>query len=111
MKRTKLLGLAAVVAVVVSAALFASCSTFPTVGVTQGGMNYELLGYIGDGYASYAAALEAGKAKYPDCEAVVKLTGTTNDNIIPGSIVYGYYAAKFKEGEGGAAGGILGKVF
>jgi len=97
MKNTKsILGIIFLLVILMSAALFTGCSTFPTapfVGNLQ--MSYEILGYVGFDYPSYEEAFKAAKAAFPAADAVIKVTGKVDDLLIPGSRTFGYYAVKF----------------
>jgi len=95
--KKNLLGLILILTIVVSAAVFAGCSTFITVPVVNNvAMSYDVLGYVGDSYASYSEAFTAAKAKFPNADAVVKIKGIMDDNIIPATGFFGFYAIKFK---------------
>jgi hypothetical protein len=59
-------------------------------------MSYDVLGYVEDSYPSYSEAFAAAKAKFPNANAVVKIKGVLDDNLIPVTGFFGYYAIKFK---------------
>ena len=95
--KKSVLGLIILLTIIVSAVVFAGCSTFMTVPVVNNVvMAYDVLGYVGDSYASYSEAFTAAKAKFPNADAVVKIKGIMDDNIIPATGFFGFYAIKFK---------------
>ncbi|GHV73492.1 hypothetical protein AGMMS49940_07940 [Spirochaetia bacterium] len=95
MKKRVLIG--GMLALALAFGMVTGCSTFATVSAS-GGAEYEILGYLGDGYASHSAAFEAAKQQYPEAQAVVIVTGKADNNLIPQKLVYGYYAVKFVKG-------------
>jgi len=95
--KKNLLGLILLLTIIVSAVFFAGCSTFITVPVVNNvAMSYDVLGYVGDSYSSYSEAFTAAKAKFPNADAVVKIKGVLDDNFIPTTGFFGFYAIKFK---------------
>jgi hypothetical protein len=98
-KTQKILGLIAGLAIVMSATLFASCSTFPTSTLASTTTSYIILGYLGDSFGSYNEAFELAKQKYPDTDAVISVKATTDNSLISQKVILGYYAVKFTDVE------------
>jgi len=95
--KKSVLGLILLLTIIVSAAVFAGCSTFITIPVVNNvAMSYDVLGYVGDSYASYSEAFTAAKVKFPNADAVIKIKGVLDDDFIPAIGFFGFYAIKFK---------------
>jgi len=100
-KKTKnrICGLITGLAIVMSAALFAACSSFPTLSAKSVDVIYNVLGYIGgeDAFSSYDEAFTAAQKAYPEAQAVIIINGKANNSLISRKKVFGFYAVKFEQ--------------
>jgi hypothetical protein len=80
-------------------AIFAGCSTFPTLELRSTVLTYDILGYVGADFASYDEALAAAKKIYPEVDTVAVVKGKLDNSMISVTRLYGYYAVKFKEAD------------
>ena len=89
--------LIAALVVVMSAALFAGCSTFPTIEAKASiDANYSIIGYVGESFSSYNEAFAAAREAYPEAQGVIQIKGRANNSLIPKSLLMGFYAVKFE---------------
>jgi len=96
-KRKSILGLIVLLTIMMSVVFITGCSTFPTAPLIRDvEMSYDILGYVGFEYASYSEAIAAARTAYPNADAVIRVKGMMDDNLIPQSGYFGYYAIKFK---------------
>jgi hypothetical protein len=95
--KTRKFGLIMGLTIVMLAALFAGCSSFPTSQLPATTMGYTVLGYVGPAFASYDAAFTAAKAAYSDADAVIAVKAIADDQYISQKLILGYYAVKFTE--------------
>lgn len=102
----RFVALLAGVTIVVSAALFAGCATYPTQGLVQSKeLTYSVIGYVGRSFENYEAAMDAAKKAYPNTDAVIAVTRTATNILIPDTDfalipwpqLLGIYAVKFEE--------------
>lgn len=112
MKKKHVTGLIAVLAIVMSAAFFAGCSSFPTAQVRNNiEMSYEVLGYVGPDFASYDEAFTAARATFSNANAVIRVRGRLDDNLIPARSFFGYYAIRFIPVEKEPKKGLIQRIF
>jgi hypothetical protein len=104
--KKSLVALFAVIALGVSAALFAGCATYPTQSLVRTkDLTYTVLGYVGREFSSYEEAVLAAQKKYSNADAVIAITKVGTNilvhdmkfALIPWTQLLGLYAIKFEE--------------
>jgi hypothetical protein len=89
----KYLGLIMGLAIVLSATVFASCSTVPKAAIAP--VSYSVLGPVEGTFGKYEDALAAAKKLYPKAEAVIFIKSAGGNKMIPFPVKLGYWAVDF----------------